>query len=383
LTVDGEKIMASKKYIDENTATNIWAKARAERIPIHGSLELTRRCNVRCPYCYLDFAHNTRPEDELSREELFSILDQIVSEGCLSLTFTGGEPLSREDFKPLYLYAIRKGLMVIIFTNGTLIDREMADFFALYPPFYIDITVFGATEETYERVSGIKGTFRQCREAIKLLAERDIPFGLKSVITTLNQQEIGEMKNWAKGLGQEFRFDTMICPQLNGSRSGIKYRLSPEEIVQLDHQDPEKWQEWLDYACRQKTPVHSDRLYSCGGGLTSFHITSSGKLGLCVLDTNHHYDLIEGSFHEGWYSFIPRVRDIRIEKESECSNCRFRDICTICPAWSMIETGSPEKIVDFICQIAHLRGILLKEYRGSKNEEEKKETISQARSKGR
>jgi len=367
--------MAPKKYIDEDTATNIWAKARAERIPIHGSLELTRRCNVRCPYCYLDFAHNTRPEDELSREELFSILDQIVSEGCLSLTFTGGEPLYREDFRSIYLYALRKGLLVIIFTNGTMINREMADFFARYPPFYIDITVFGATEETYEKVSGVKGTFRQCREAIRFLSERDIPFGLKSVITTLNRDEIGAMKSWAEELGQEFRFDTLICPQLNGSRSGIKYRLSPEEIVQLDHQDPEKWQEWRDYACRQHTPRHSDRLYSCGGGLSSFHISSSGKLGLCVLDTNYRYDLIQGSFREGWYSFIPRVRDIRIEKESECNNCGLRSICTICPAWSTLETGSPEKIDDFICQITHLRGILLGESGVIKNAEEKKETI--------
>ena len=357
-------------------AAQIWARAQVERLPIHGSIELTRRCNLSCPYCYLGFARDNRPEDELSREELLSIFDQIVDEGCLSLTFTGGEPLFRDDFKSIYLHAIRKGLLVIIFTNGTLIDRETADLFARYPPFYIDITVFGATEETYEGVSGVKGTFRQCREAIRLLAEKDLPFGLKSVITILNRHEIKEMKRWAEDMDREFRFDTLICPQLNGSRIGIKYRLSPEEIVQLDHQDPEKWKEWMDYACRQQAPIRSDRLYGCGGGLTSFHVSSSGELGLCVLDTNYRYDLRQGSFQDGWYSFIPRVRDIRIEKESECDNCGLRSICTICPAWSTMETGSPEKKVDFLCQIAHLRGILLNEYQGVENAEETKETIS-------
>lgn len=321
---------------------------------------MTRRCNVGCPYCYLRFARNTRPEDELSREELFSIFDQIVTEGCLTLTFTGGEPLFREEFRSIYLYALRKGLMITIFTNGTLIDREMADFLARYPPFHIDITIFGATGETYERVSGVKGSFPRCREAINLLSERDIPFGLKSVISTLNQDNIQAMKDWANELGKKFRFDTLICPQLNGSKNGLRYRLSPEKVVQLDYQDSEKWREWTNYACRQEDPVPSDRLYTCGGGLTSFHISSAGKLGLCVLDTNYSYDLLQGSFHEGWYSFIPYVRAIRKKKEIECDNCPIRSICTNCPAWSTLETGAPEKIVDFICQVTHLRSRLIR-----------------------
>ena len=369
--------MAKGNSNEKNAATNIWARAQAERIPIHGSIELTRRCNVRCPYCYVRFARDTRPEDELSREELFSIIDQIVDAGCLSLTFTGGEPLFRKDFKSIYLYAVRKGLMVIIFTNGTLIDRETADLFSRYPPFYIDITVFGASAEIYERVSGVKGTFRQLRKAIRILSERDIPFGLKSVISTLNREEIGDMKKWAEGLGKEFRFDTLICAQLNGDRSGIKYRLSPEEIIQLDRQDPEKWREWLDYACRQQNSPSSDRLYSCGGGLTSFHISSTGQLGLCVLDTNYRYNLRQGSFQEGWYSFIPRVRDIRRQNEMKCDTCELRSICTLCPAWSKLETGSPEIIVDFLCQITHLRGILLEESGRIKYAAETEETISQ------
>ena len=372
-----EKQEKNSTEIEINAGTNIWARARAERIPIHGSIELTRRCNVDCPYCYVRFARDIRPVDELSLEEIFSLFDQIIDEGCLTLTFTGGEPLLREDFKSIYLYAIRKGLLIIIFTNGTLINREMADFFSRYPPFHIDITVFGATEKTYERVSGKKGTFRQCREAIRLLSNRNISFGLKSVITTLNRDEIEEMKNWAEEMGRGFRFDTLICSQLNGNRSGTNYRLSPEEIVKLDHQDPGKWREWLDYACLQHSPRHSNHLYSCGGGISSFHISSSGELGLCVLDTNYRYDLIKGSFHEGWHSFIPRVRDVRIETERECDNCRLRSICTICPAWSALETGSQEKIVDYICHITHLRGILLNEYRGIENAKENKEKISQ------
>ncbi|HDL63869.1 MAG TPA: radical SAM protein [Proteobacteria bacterium] len=368
----GKNILASKSTI----ATHIWEKALEKRLPILGSIELTRSCNLKCPYCYVGFDRDNPIKNELSREEIFSIFDQIADKGCLFLTFSGGEPFIREDFRSIYLYAIQKGFLITIFTNGTLIDREMADFLADYPPYMIDITIFGATEDVYERVSGVKGSFRRCREAIKLLKERSIPFGLKSVISTINHKEIRGMKTFAEGMGKELRFDALICSELNGSHNGIKYRLSPQEIIQLDYKDPEKWQEWLSFDCRQWGPVQSDRLYKCGGGLYSFHVSSAGQLGLCVLDTNFRYDLIKGSFQEGWEQFIPWVRKKIGQKNIECSNCEIRAICSICPAWSTLETGSPENKVEFLCQIAHLRATLLKKTRRQYNEKE--DTISKA-----
>lgn len=359
---------------EDAIATKIWEKARTERLPILGSIELTRRCNLKCPYCYVGFDRDNPLKNELTRDEICSLLDQIVEKGCLFLNFSGGEPFLRDDFRSIYRYAIQKGLLITIFTNGTLINREMADFMANYPPLIIDITIFGATEDIYERVSGVKGSYLRCREAIRLLSERDIPFGLKSVISTINHEEIWEMKKFAKGFGKQFRFDTLICPELNGSLHGTKYRITPREIIDLDYLDPERWREWLSFDCREWGPVQSDRLYKCGGGLCSFHISSPGKLGLCVLDTNFRYDLIKGSFQEGWEQFIPWVRKKIDQEHNKCSSCEIRAICNICPAWSTLETGSPEKPIDFLCQIAHFRATLLKKTR--RKPDEKKETLS-------
>jgi len=356
----------------DSFVTNIWGTAQTERLPILGSIELTRRCNLRCPYCYVGFARDTPSKNEMRREEIFSIFDQIAEKGCLFLTLSGGEPFARDDFRSIYRYALQKGLLITIFTNGTLIDRDMADFLADYPPYFIDITIFGATEEIYENVSGVKGSYRRCRETIKLLEERSIPFGLKSVINTINHPEIWKMKEFAEGIGKEFRFDTLICPGLNGDQHTTDYRLSPREIIKLDYQDPKKWQEWVSFDCRQWGPVQSDKLYKCGGGLYSFHISSSGKLGLCVLDTNFRYDLIKGSFQEGWDQFIPSVREKISQNPNKCTSCEIRALCSICPAWSTLETGSPEKSVKFLCLIAHFRGILLSKSRRPLNGREEK-----------
>ncbi len=330
-------------------------RGRRERLPLLASIELTRRCPLDCLHCYLGFARDTPPEEELTRDELLGLFDQFRAEGTLFLTFTGGEPLFREDFREIYLGALRKGFLVTIFTAGTLIDRNIADFFSRYPPFHLDVTILGASEETFDRIAGHPGSFRRSREAIRLLAEREISFGLKSVVGALNREELGEMKSFSRKYGKNFRFDSLICPQLDGSRDNLRHRLEPWEVVRLDREDGEKWREWRDHACRTEGVDSLRLLYACGGGLTSFHVNHRGKLSLCVLDTNFHFNLREGSFREAWREFIPRVRATPADPENPCPGCRLRNLCTSCPAWSRMETGNPGKPSDFLCQIAQVR----------------------------
>ena len=330
-------------------------RGRRERLPLLGSVELTRRCPLACSHCYLGFDRNIPPEEELTGEELSGLFDQFRAEGCLFLAFTGGEPLLREDFRGIYLGALRKGFLITVFTGGTLIDRAMADFLGRYPPFHLDITILGATGKTFERITGRPGSFQKSRKAIELLAEREIPFGLKTVVSSLNRGELEEMKRFARRYGQTLRFDSQICPRLDGGRDNLRYRLTPREAVRLDREDREKWREWKDYVCR--TGEFEDRglLYGCGGGVTNFHVNSRGKLSLCVLDTNFSFDLRKGAFREAWREFIPRVRATRAGPDSPCRGCRLRSLCTTCPAWARLETGDPAKPVNFLCQAAGIR----------------------------
>ena len=78
--------------------------------PIHGQIELTYRCDFRCPYCYLKPCQSDNYyNNELSFKEWKRIMGQLHREGCMSLTLTGGDPLLREDFVDIYSYAKAKG----------------------------------------------------------------------------------------------------------------------------------------------------------------------------------------------------------------------------------------------------------------------------------
>lgn len=345
--------------VDQQIDERLFERIRSRRLPFQGTFELTRRCNLRCSYCYVGFDWKISPEEELSREEIYSLLDQVAAAGCLFLTFTGGEPLLRKDFSSIYSYAVKKGFKVVIFTNGTLINRSVIDTFLEYPPFYLEITMPGISEETYERVTGVKGSYERFRKALELLREYSIPFRLKSVIGTFNYRELPEMRRFAQSLPVEYRFDTHICPRLNGDREPLRYRLSPEDVVRLDREDEARWEDWSDFACRQDGKGGTGLLYQCGGGLYSFHISSTGQLGICVLDTNYSYDLRRGDFKTGWEKFLAGVRRIKMKTKTKCRDCELQAICGNCPAHAKLETGSPEKPVEFLCQVARLRVKLL------------------------
>jgi radical SAM protein with 4Fe4S-binding SPASM domain len=329
----------------------------AARIPINGSFELTFRCNLRCVHCYCSLPSNDQGaiEKELTAEEIFHIFDQIAEAGCLWILLTGGEPLMRKDFLDIYTYAKKKGFLITLFTNGTLITPEIADYLAEWPPFEVEITLYGVTEETYEKITGIPGSFERCKRGIKLLLERKIPLKLKTMAMTLNHDELLKIKEYAEELGVSFRFDPELNPRLNHSKSPCNYRLSPEEVVNLDLADQKRINEWRELCDKFSGPPQSDDLYICAAGVSIFHIDPYGQLSVCMMSRPQSYDLLHGSFHKGWYDFLPQFLVQKPKSDYKCGQCEFLALCSQCPGWAWLENGDLETPVEFLCQITHLR----------------------------
>jgi radical SAM protein with 4Fe4S-binding SPASM domain len=332
------------------------------RIPISGTIEVTQRCNHRCVHCYVNLPINDKEAGsrELTYEEHCRILDEITAAGCLWVCFTGGEIFLRKDFLDIYAYAKKKGLLPTLFTNGTLITPEIADYLVDWRPFNIEITLYGHTQKTYEKVTGIPGSYNRCLEGIHLLMVRGLPLRLKTMAVTLNRHEIRDMKRFVEDdLGMEFRFDAMINPRCDCSQSPLEVRLSPAEAVELDLQDPKRVKEWKrlfeEFGDNYHSLKDSDRVWQCGGGLNSFAIDAYGKLQACVLSKNEIYDLRNGSFQEGWQHFLLNLRQQKMTKQTKCVTCDIKVLCNMCPANAQLECMDAESPVDYLCQVAHLR----------------------------
>jgi radical SAM protein with 4Fe4S-binding SPASM domain len=352
--------MEKQAYTD--WSLGIFQASVANRIPIRAAIEVTHRCNNNCVQCYnnLPLKDKEARRKELTYEEHCRILDEIAALGCIWLLFTGGEIFVRKDFLDIYTYAKQKGLLVTLFTNGTLITPDVADYLVQYRPFAIEITLYGRTQQTYEQVTGIPGSFARCMQGIRLLMERELPLALKSVAIASNKHELWDIKRFVENeLGLEFKFDAILNPRCDCSQSPLEVRLSPEEVVKLDLQDPERIDAWRDLAERsnnsRNVPKNNKAVWQCSSGLNTFAIDPYGMLRMCVLTQNDGYDLRNGDFQEGWEQFLYKLRQKEISKQTKCLACAIRDMCGLCPANAGLESLDEEEPVDFLCQVAHLR----------------------------
>jgi radical SAM protein with 4Fe4S-binding SPASM domain len=336
----------------------LYERALEDGVPVSGSMELTSACNLRCVHCYMPVTASRR--DELTFPEVTGIVDQLADEGCLWLLLTGGEPLLRDDFTDIYRHVKRRGILPMLFTNATLVSEYTADLLESEPPFNVEVSVYGATEETFERMTGVKGSYHRCMEGVDKLLERGVRLSLKTMATTLNAHEVAGMKALAGRLGVQFRFDTMLNSGIYGDRSPLRYRLPAERITELDRSDPDRMNGWVEVVEKFSPPVETtDRVYQCGAGRSTFHIDPWGKLSVCMMSRVESFDLKRGSFREGWREFIPGVLGREWSKDVPCRVCSLKSMCGQCPGWGLLEHGDPEAMVEHLCETARARAEML------------------------
>lgn len=336
---------------------SLYSKALSKRIPLSGGIELTFRCNNNCVHCYCNLSANDQEEmkKEMDTQTVMEIIDSIADNGCLWLLITGGEPLLRRDFREIWIHAKKRGMLLTLFTNGTLIDDDMADFLSAWWPFSVEITLYGATEQTYEAITRVRGSYKRCMNGIERLVKRSIPLKLKTMAMRENFKEIAIMKEIAKEKAISFRFDPLINSRLDKNRTPLSQRLSPDEVVSLDFVDEERNQAWMEFCGQIPSQRASDSLYDCGAGANSFHIDPYGNLMICMMARKEKYNLRVGSFEEGWYNFIKEIKDRKVSQNNRCRDCRIQYICGNCPGWSQIEMDDDERSVDYLCEVAHKR----------------------------
>lgn len=108
-------------------------------LPLRYTLELTYRCNLQCPYCYIG---NSRNKDEMTTQEWFNIIDQIPFYGFISLL--GGEPLLRKDLIPILERASKQVMgKVNVISNGILLSEEIIDSFIKYNLLLLSVSLDG------------------------------------------------------------------------------------------------------------------------------------------------------------------------------------------------------------------------------------------------
>jgi len=343
-------------------SADLHQRQSGRREPMQVSIEVTRRCPLECQHCYnnLPMGDQSASSREMTAEEHFRMLDELVEMGCFWLLYTGGEIFARKDFLEIYTYAKTKGFLITLFTNGTLITEKIADYLAEWPPFGIEITLYGRTRETYEALTAIPGSYDRCLRGIKLLRDRGLPLKLKTVATSINKHEVTAMRRFAEEeLGVEFKMDGQVNPRIDCSQSPLAVRLTPEEVVALDMHAPKGQSEYRRLAKRDlESPpnlAQNDTVYFCGGGMNGFAINAYGEMGICVISQQETFDIRQSGLRQVWAHSLRELRTRKRTRVTKCRECRIQSLCGMCPANGEMENGDRESPVAFLCHVAHLR----------------------------
>jgi radical SAM protein with 4Fe4S-binding SPASM domain len=330
-------------------------KVAIDRIPVTGGIELTGRCNFNCVHCYVPEKKRKDTAKEQGAEQIIGWIDELADAGCLILLLTGGEALLRKDFGRIYTHARKRGIMVSVFTNGSTITGEHVQLFREYPPAGVEITVYGATEETYRKVTGVSGAYQRVMEGIRALHENGIRIKLKTVLMEINREELHTIERIARNIGAGFRFDPAIMPRLDGDTTPLGLRVSPETAVYEEFRDDDRFREWATFWEKSDKTALDSFLYACGAGRTCFHITAEGFLQPCLMAEDVRVDLSITRFNEAWKRIGKRISDIKAASDHPCRGCELITLCGYCPPFSKLETGSEQQKSDYICRIGHTR----------------------------
>jgi MoaA/NifB/PqqE/SkfB family radical SAM enzyme len=335
------------------------ARAHRQRVPISATLELTSRCNLRCQHCYLGSQTEQHKKRDLERDtrSVLKSLDEWAEAGCLYLLITGGDPMMRKDFPVVYRHARELGMLVTVFCDGILVTEAIVGLFEELPPRKVEISIYGATAETYETITRVPGSHALAWRGIRRLRDHGIRVGLKTVLMTLNQHELDAMADQAQELGVPFRYDAAIFPCLpNGSADPLDLRVAPETVVAFDLARPDRRRQWIDKIEQSsKAAPDNDRLYACGAGATSFYADSFGNLSPCLLTTHYRYRQNNRSFRTVWDSELGLIQSRKKNTRSNCLSGPLRGACTHCPAFNFLETGDEETESDYIRKTTELR----------------------------
>ncbi|MDI3297566.1 MAG: TIGR04053 family radical SAM/SPASM domain-containing protein [Bacillota bacterium] len=188
--------------------------------------ETTRACQLACRHCRAKAVRHRHP-GELTTEEAFLLIDQLVEMGRPLFVLTGGDPMEREDLAEIVGYAHRRGLVTSITPSATpkvTFERmkELRDAGLAHWAFSLD----GSRPEIHDRFRGIRGTFDLTMERIGWLRELGIPLQINTTVSRFNADDLPAMAGLVERLGAVRWSVFFLIPT---GRARLDDLLSPEE----------------------------------------------------------------------------------------------------------------------------------------------------------
>lgn len=318
------------------------------------SFELTPRCNFWCYHCYQ--GELKRSGKVMTTKEVKHVIDKMLQIGVLEVVFTGGEPLIRQDFKDIYVYAKKNGLLVRVFTNGTLIDDSLISLFEEYPPEKLIVSIYGMSEDTYKKTTHRTGMFNVVMRNLDKLSQSNIPFSIKFIVSKITLSDFDSVCRYALDKKAELRYAFYIYPSNDNDQSICDYMIDVKDMLIIDIQYQSVFNEKI--AAKKNNWIYFYRKngfvpqYLCDFPHNQFYVDFTGQIFACSAGTKSiGGNIITDDFDEIWKRFLD-VRKVPMKSLNECVGCDALYYCVNCPSDEYSFYGDAELINKKICLFA-------------------------------
>ena len=310
-------------------------RARLLGVPLNGQFELTPLCNFRCGMCYvrMDPARLGRPL--LTPAQWKSLISQAAEAGMLQVTLSGGECLAYPGFREVYEHIQHLGCEVEVFTNGSLLDEDWIGFFRQHPPAGLHITLYGDSEDAYERVTGQRA-FAQVLHSIRRINEEKLPLHISITPNPAMGEAVFGTIRLARELCRSVIVNhALIQPRTETGRAGSVHDLDEDFYIRIL-----RYQNELKGIRTETCPAellppeggpHPDEVVHgvrCGAGRSGFNINWDGVMTPCNMLEIVRCHPLETGFAEAWRQVREAVA--RWPRTAACDGCAYEGVCEVC-----------------------------------------------------
>ncbi|WP_208036743.1 radical SAM protein [Streptomyces cyanogenus] len=264
------------------------------------SWEINLGCNLECPHCYL----GVKEFSGLTWQQKVRLLDIMQDAGVLWLQITGGEPTIDRDFPGAYRYAFNLGMMLTVSTNATrLWNRDILRLFRDSPPYRIVVSMYGATEETFDQFTRRRGAWKAFKRGIDAGRAAGLPLRLNLIVTNETAHEADRMAALSDEWGIPHHAYTNMTPTIYGG---------PESLIAQSTEH-----------LRERKPFTG-----CNAGVTFFHADPYGMVSMCKVGRDDQIDLLSEGI-EGLRR-LPGISDQLMLRTGGCEGCALSGSCRVC-----------------------------------------------------
>ncbi len=246
--------------------------------PDNLTIMVTGDCQCNCEHCLV---YKMNRGDELSKNEIFDVIDQALELGVSQITFEGGEPTLRKDLPELIEHVDESKATSMAVTNGQYLTEDYVQELKEFGLDYINVSIDSPYPGVHDKFRGVPGLFEDATEGIKNSVDAGILTGVLYIARPGNcdREALERMVNYCGELGVFELMIDKIVPSGRWAGKDVLSEAQEEEIIRFQKEIAEKKGKNLITNFFQ---LRRPDFFGCFAGRRWCYISPSGEVMPCM-----------------------------------------------------------------------------------------------------